>query len=124
MKNVTKTIDVNAYIVNVKSQVSTDVDGTKAIISFDNLGYGVITAVNKNASATEIKVKLPSNEIKRLELEECQICYTNGTVSTYQGKNEIDFELEEFTYVEQERVELNALKDVFDAKVAYNPIET
>lgn len=154
MKNVIKTIDVNAHIVNVKSQVSTDAEGTKAIISFDNLGYGVITAVkfnakgfnsfndvvlvngkdnfiiiiqdisiNKNSTATEIKVKLPSNEIKRLELEECQICYANGTVSTYQGKNEIDFELEEFTYTEQERVELNALKDVFDSKVTYNPIE-
>lgn len=49
-----------------------------------------------------LKLKLPSNEIKRLELEECQICYANGTVSTYQGKNEIDFELEEFTYAEQE----------------------
>lgn len=155
MNNVTKTIDVNAHIVNVKSQISTDVDGTKAVISFDNLGYGVITAVkfnakgynsfndvvlvngkenfiiiiqdiriDKNASATEIRVKLPSNEIKRLELEECQICYANGTVSTYQGKNEIDFELEEFTYAGQERVELNALKDVFDSKVTYNPIET
>lgn len=155
MKKVTKTIDVNAHIVNVKVQVTTDVDGTKATISFDNLGYGVITAVkfnakgynsfndvvlvngkenfiiiiqdiriDKNTSATDIKVKIPSNEIKRLELEECQICYADGTVSTYRGKNEIDFELEEFTYAEQERVELNALRDVFDSKVKYNLLET
>lgn len=154
MRNVTKAIDVNAHVVNVKSQVSTDFDGTKAIISFDNLGYGVITAVkfnakgynsfndvvlvngkenfliiiqdihiDKNASASEIKVKLPSNEIKRLELEEYQICYANGTVSTYQGKNEVDFELEEFTNAE-EGVELNALRDVFDSKVTYNLLET
>lgn len=36
----------------------------------------------------------------------------------------ISRQLEEFTYAEKEGVELNALKDVFNAKVAYNPIET
>jgi hypothetical protein len=38
-------IDTNAHISNISSEVKTDNDKIKAFISFDNLGYGVITAV-------------------------------------------------------------------------------
>ena len=45
MKNVTKTIDVNAHIANINSQITIENGISKAVISFSNLGYGIITAV-------------------------------------------------------------------------------
>lgn len=153
MKTTIKTLDVNAHITNVQAQVITENDGIKAKISFDNLGYGTITAVKfnakgynsfgdvvsvsgkdnfliilqdisipKNSVASDIKVKLPNPEIRKIELEENQICYSNGEISTYAGKKEVDFELEEFTY--EEHKELTALKDVLDARVKYNITDT
>lgn len=145
--------DVNAHITNINCRVLTEESGTKADISFDNLGYGKITAVKfnakgynsfgdvvtvsgnetflmiiqdinieKNSTATNIKVSLPSNEIKRVELEENQICFADGTVTSYEGKNEKEFDVEKFTFEEQ--IELNALRDVFDSNVTYKLLET
>lgn len=153
MKTTIKTLDVNAHITNIKAQVITENDGIKTKISFDNLGYGTITAVKFNAKgynsfgdivsvsgkdnfliilqdinipensiAYDINVKLPNPEIRKIELEENQICYSNGEISTYAGKNEVDFQLEEFTY--EEHKELTALKDVFDSRVKYNISDT
>lgn len=148
-------IDVNAHITNVSCQVLTEDGKAKAIITFDNLGYGKITAVkfnakgynsfgdvvsisgnetflmiiqdisiDKNSTATNIKVSLPSDEIKKVELEENQICFFDGTITTYEGKKEIEFDVEKFSIEEQERLELNALRDVFDSNVSYNLLET
>lgn len=152
MEKVAKIIDVNAHITNIQTQVVSDSDSAKAIISFENLGYGIITAIKFNAKAYNsfgdevlisgknnfliiiqdikvkensiaegITVKLPNAEIRKIEIEECQICYANGDISTYDGKNEIEFELEEFTF--EERAIRNALRDVFDEKVTYNLLE-
>lgn len=148
-------IDVNAHITNVSCQVLTEDGKSKAIITFDNLGYGEITAVkfnakgynafgdivaisgnetflmiiqdisiDKNSTATNIKVSLPSNEIKKIELVENQICFADERVITYEGKREIEFDVEKFSFEEQENLELNALRDVFDSTVKYNLLET
>ena len=148
-------IDVNAHITNVSCQVLTEDGKAKAIITFDNLGYGKITAVkfnakgynsfgdvvsisgnetflmiiqdisiDKNSTATNIKVSLPSDEIKKVKLIENQICFSDGTVTTYEGKKEIEFDVEKFSFEEQEHLELNALRDVFDSNVTYNLLET
>ena len=148
-------IDVNAHITNVSCQVLTEDGKAKAIITFDNLGYGEITAVkfnakgynafgdvvaisgnetflmiiqdiniDKNSPATNIKVSLPSDEIKKVELIENQICFSDGTITTYEGKKEIEFDVEKFSFEEQEHLELNALRDVFDSNVTYNLLET
>lgn len=152
MEKVAKIIDVNAHITNIQAQVVSDNDSAKAIISFENLGYGIITAIKFNAKgynsfgdevlvagknnfliiiqdikvkenfvAEGITVKLPNAEIRKIEIEECQICYANGDISTYDGKKEIEFELEEFTF--EEREIRDALRDVFDEKVTYNLLE-
>ena len=117
-------IDVNAHITNVSCQVLTEDGKAKAIITFDNLGYGKITAVkfnakgynsfgdvvaisgnetflmiiqdisiDKNSTATNIKVSLPSDEIKKVDLEENQICLSYGTLTTYEGKKELEFDV-------------------------------
>lgn len=155
MKNITKTIDVNAHIANINSQITIENGVSKAVISFSNLGYGVITAVKfkakgyntfndiiqidgkddfiviiqdihieKNAEASKITVKIPSNDIRKLDLEEYQICWGNGDVTTYQGKNEVDFELQELDYSGSERTEILALRDVFEPKSTYIPLDT
>lgn len=80
--------------------------------------------ISKNSTATDIKVSLPSDEIRKIELEENQICFSDGTVITYSGKREIEFDVEKFSSEEQEQIELNALRDVFDSNVTYNLLET
>ena len=155
MKNVTKTIDVNAHIANINSQITIENGISKAVISFSNLGYGIITAVKfkakgyntfndiiqidgndnfiviiqdvhieKNAEASNLTVKMPNNDIRKLELEEYQICWESGDVTTYKGKNEVDFELQELDYSGSERTEILALRDVFEPKSTYVPLDT
>ncbi len=148
MRKVTQTYDINAHITNVDTRVVVEDNIAKAIITFENLGYGVVTAVKFNAKgynsfgdlvpvsgndnfliiiqditvksnekSSEIKIQLPNSEIRKIEVEESQICYSDGSITTYEGKKEQSFELEEFTYEENEAY--NALKDVFDKKVKY-----
>lgn len=150
MINVKKIYDINAHISNVKCRVETDAYGPKAVISFDNLDYGVVTAVKfrakgynvfndvvpvygkedfllivqdvrvfKNASSSDITIRMQNFEIKRIELEEYQVCFDDGRILTYEGKNEVEFELEEF-YTIHEMLEREALRNVFDPRVTYN----
>lgn len=143
MKTVTKTIDINAHITNITCKVGVDDDVSKALISFDNLGFGVVTAVKfnakgfnsfgdvvqvggkdkfyliiqdirieKNTSAKNLKAKLPDSDIRKLELEECQICYADGSVLSYAGEDSKEFEIEQFGNVGSEKETLAAIQDI------------
>lgn len=80
--------------------------------------------IDKNSTANNIKALLPSDEIRKLELEEKQICFADGTIATYCGKKEVEFEVDKFSSEKNEEVELDALRDVFDSLVTYNLLET
>lgn len=155
MKRVTIAFDINAHIMNVTSEIGRDGDQSKAFISFDNLGDGVITAVKFNAvgmnsfgdiiqvggknsfyliiqdiridmnsSATNLSVKLPNSDIRRLELEECQICYADGSVTTYSGKNIHEFEVETFEpESDSDKDTLEAIRDVVSKRIINFPKE-
>lgn len=71
--------------------------------------------IKKNGKATNLRVKLPNADIKKLDLEECQICYADGSVISYDGKNKFSFELEEIDNNEQ----LKALHKLFDENAKY-----
>lgn len=71
--------------------------------------------IGKNQTVTNLKAKLPDPEIKKLDLEECQICYGDGSVVSYEGNNNCIFELEEFDDQEQ----LRALHKLYDQNVKY-----
>ena len=155
MKKTSKTFDTNAHIQNISYQIDTNNGISTAVISFDNLGYGDITAVKftavgynsfgdiinvndketffiivqdvliaKNETAYGLKSKLPSNEIRTLDLEECQICFADGSVVSYEGKCEIEAEMEEYTTSNgAEGCQLRALQDKFGEKYKYKLVE-
>lgn len=149
-------IDKNAHIQNLCYEVDLDGGIPKALVSFDNLGYGVITAIkffaqgfnsfndmvliegkdsfflivqdisiDKNSHAEGLTVRLPDSGIRRLELKESQICFADGTVATYKGAKEKEFELNSFEEPETEEEELlfYAIQDVISDKVKYIPEE-
>lgn len=152
MKTATKTININAHITNIACEISAENDASKALISFDNLGFGVVTAVkfnakgfnsfgdvvqvagrdkfyliiqdisiDKNTSAKNLKAKLPNSYIRRLELEECQICYADGSVTSYDGVDNIEFEIEEYETYGTEKEALEAIRDVVSTEAKYIP---
>lgn len=149
MKYVERTLDINAHITNIRVTIS---EPSSALLSFDNLGYGEITAVKfnakgynsfgdivsvsgndtffliaqdlhipKNKSIQNLKVSLPGNEIRRLDLQECQICYADGTVSTYEGSAFYCFAVEEFDCSGPDQKTLDALRDVVSPQIINLP---
>ena len=145
-------IDVNAHITNIACTVGVDGDASKVLISFDNLGYGVVTAVKfnalgfnsfgdivqiggkdkffliiqdisieKNSTAKDLKAKLPNSDIRRLELQECQICYADGSVTSYAGKDERVFDVDAFEEYGSEKEAIEAIRDIVSANAKYVP---
>ena len=49
MKSTTWCYDINAHIENINCEIVTENSNAVAVISFENLGYGDITAVKFNA---------------------------------------------------------------------------
>ena len=45
MGETTRTVDLNAHVNNIECQIETANNIAKAVIAFDNLGYGTITAI-------------------------------------------------------------------------------
>ncbi|WP_434311245.1 FxLYD domain-containing protein [Hominifimenecus sp. rT4P-3] len=152
MKTEKKIIDINAHIINIVCEIDVDNDVSKALISFDNLGFGVITAVkfnakgfnsfgdvvqiagkdkfyliiqdisvDKNTSVQNLKAKIPNSDIRRLELEECQICYADGSITSYAGADNREFEVEEFETDGTEKETLEAIRDVVSAEAKNLP---
>lgn len=156
MNKIEITYDSNAHIGNLSYRMIVSEDRPYALVSFENLGFGDITAIKltavgynsfgdivqvngadsffliaqsldiaRNASAKDIKIVLPSREIHRLELSEYQICYADNTIVTYEGKNEVTFELEELSEDDsREGEELVALHETFDKLAKYLPVES
>lgn len=146
MNNVKILVDLNAHIENITCDIVNQNDNAYAIISFDNLGYGNITAIKfyargfnsfgdivlvngqdnfflivqdieieKNKHVMNLKAKLPNSDIKKLELQECQICYADGEVITYAGEDNYIFEMEEFDNME----ETAAIKKIYGNMARY-----
>ena len=143
-------LDINAHIQNICVSINNTSLG--ATVSFDNLGYGIITAIKfkakgynsfgdvvtingkdsfylviqdlnipKNTSAKDVKINLPNNEIRKLELEECQICFSDGSICTYAGVDCREFEVDEYEYNGEDNETILALKDKFGSQYKYKP---
>ncbi len=150
MGAVSRVIDTNAHVENLKSEIITEGGSAIAKISFTNLGFGDITAIKFNAcgynsfgdivlvngkekffliiqdfviprneKATELRVVLPDVNMKKLDLEECQICYADGSVVSYDGNNSLNLELEEI----DDGYQLSALQKMFDINARFKPKE-
>lgn len=123
-------------LVNDKSVVHISFDnlgyGDITAIKFDACGYNSFDdvvfingkekffliiqdiVIHRNQNVTDLKVILPEASIKKIDLQECQICYADGSIVTYEGECIKEVELEEYDvsdYVEHEQ--LVALKNRF-----------
>lgn len=147
-----KDIDINAHIANITCEIDCNGEVSKALISFDNLGFGTVTAVKfnakgfntfgdvvqisgndefflivqdirveKNTSIKNLKAILPSKDIRKLELKECQICYDDNSVTSYSGVDNRRFQIEEFQTSGTEAELLDAIKDVITPKAKCVP---
>lgn len=77
--------------------------------------------IKKNERTNNLKAKLPSFDIRKLVLEEAQICFADGSVATYEGKNIKDIELQEFD--DEQPEELAAIHKIYDERIKYNICE-
>lgn len=77
--------------------------------------------IKKNEEATNLKAKLPATDIRKLVIEEAQICFSNGSVATYEGENIKEIELQEFDNSHQE--EIAAVRKLYDEKIKYTVCE-
>lgn len=73
--------------------------------------------IEKNEIAVDLKAELPNSDMKKLDLAECQICYADGTIASYEGNNSFTFELEEIDDLEQ----LSALQRLYDKNAKFKP---
>lgn len=149
MRVITKQVDMNAHIEDLKCEIHVESGNAIAQISFMNLGGGDITAIKfnarsynpfgdvvpvngkenffliiqdmvipKNQTANGLKAKLPNADIRKLDLEECQICYADGSVVSYEGKRILTYEIEEFDR-NADKEQLRALQKMYDEHIQY-----
>ncbi|MDO4749115.1 MAG: FxLYD domain-containing protein, partial [Eubacteriales bacterium] len=72
--------------------------------------------------AKDLKVNLPHSDIRKLELEECQICYADGLVTTYAGENYQHFLVDVFDSNDDREV-LSSVRDVVSNSIGNLPKE-
>ena len=116
-------LDINSHIRNVSVSINnTSLQATVAFdnlgygtitaVKFKAKGYnsfGDIVTINgkdtfyliiqdlnilKNTTAKDVKINLPNSEIRKLELEEHQICFSDGSICTYAGNDSREFEVD------------------------------
>lgn len=73
--------------------------------------------IKRNEIATDLKATLPNPDIKKIDLVECQICFADDIVVSYDGDNSFIFELDEIDDPEQ----LNALHKLYDKNAKFIP---
>lgn len=75
--------------------------------------------IQRNKSVVGLIAQLPNPYIMKLDLKECQICYEDGRVVSYEGENSLTFELDKIDNEEQ----LNALHKLYDKNAKFKPKE-
>lgn len=80
-------------------------------------------SIDRNTTAQNLKVNLPNPDIRKLELIEEQICYSDGSVAAYHGENLREFDLEKYDVSEVDKDIAAALKDKFGFEFKYKPKE-
>ncbi|MBE6036287.1 MAG: hypothetical protein E7223_01500 [Clostridiales bacterium] len=76
-----------------------------------------------NQRSKTLQVLLPSGEIRKLLLEEYQVCYADGTILTYPGKEEKQLTLLQFEAAGEEGEALQAIQYTYGKVIRYQPQE-
>lgn len=79
--------------------------------------------VGENGEAFNLQVRLPSSDIRKLDLTEYQICYADGRVQTYGGKKVKDISLKQYSGYGSEKELFDAIQDKYGSGVLYVPQE-
>lgn len=92
-------------------------------INEKNQFHLIILGINikGNCSAQDLRADLPSKDIRRLELEEFLICYSDGRVASYEGSDLC--EIEAYDAAGRDREYLAILKSKFGNRFQYRPKE-
>jgi len=153
MKTIRRIIDINAHMENIVYQIYVDAGYAFALIGFDNLAYGTITAVKfeakgcnsfgdivlvdgnekfnliiqdifvrENMQIRGLRVVLPNPEIRKLELFETQVCYSDGRVVSHDENGLREVIIQEYDERGYELELLKALKYRFGGGFRYKPV--
>ena len=143
-------LDINAHIKNISVRIDSASSqaivsfenlgyGTIKAVKFKAKGYNdfqdIITVSGKeeffiviqdldvlpNSKSKDIKINLPSCEIKRIDLEEYQICLDNNNILTYLGSDLREFDLSEYETIDEDKEKIVALRDRFGSQYRYVP---
>ena len=80
--------------------------------------------IEKNTTVKNLKVHIPNPDIRKLELSEAQICYSDDRVLNYEGKDIREFELLEYElYKDSENTLVNAVKEKLGTNIKYKPAD-
>ena len=146
-------VNLNERITNLKSEVIIENQSAYANIKFRNLAYGIIRAIkfectgyNSLGEIVEVdgcktfslvcqdlkiatrgtaivKVLLPNNNIRQIEIHEKKICYDNGTIIDVEPEELVEYEYD-IPDVDSEEYELiEIIKENNDKAVCF-PCET
>lgn len=78
--------------------------------------------IDANSHIAGLKARIPNEEIRKIELEECQICYSDGTVSSYTVKDIREVEVSELDENLNSEM-IQAVKDRYGDQLNIQPIE-
>ena len=79
--------------------------------------------IAKHTQAKDIRAKLPDPNIRRIEIEEHQVCFADGAVLTYSGANIREFDIEVFNIYGSDSETLKALQDEISPEIVHLPID-
>ncbi|OON85534.1 hypothetical protein BXO88_12155 [Oribacterium sp. C9] len=80
-------------------------------------------SIEKNTSINNIKVDLPSIDIRKLVLSEKQICFSDERVISYEGEDTQEYEIEMYDIYGEDQEASNALKNKFGMHFKYKPTQ-
>lgn len=75
--------------------------------------------VDRHDAAENLIAAMPSGEVRKLELEEYQVCYEDGTITSYKGKDNYELTVEPIDKSDVDTCD--ALKDKYGLQIKYVP---
>ena len=79
--------------------------------------------IERNQSAIDVPIQLPSNEIRKLDLVEIQVRYSDGQMMTYAGPNECSYSIRGYEANQEEGYILTAIQEKYGPKFYCVPIQ-
>lgn len=79
--------------------------------------------VLKNKNSGKVKSNLPDASIRKIDLRELQVCYSDGEVVNYAGENKKEFNIKKYDNSTDDVKLVKAIKHNFGVRFIYEPTE-